>query len=140
MNKKIKAKLTVSRRSDGVISISIVDEKSRIEFFDATMTPEDFANAITGYSRQPMEAEVRGLEYVGKNVVRERRSVFCPLKTYSREVLSAWLRENAKEDGWIVDYYLGSQGSVVYNQSGEGCALCYSVLKYIDDDSAEEGK
>lgn len=128
--KKLIGRVTITRDSNDIVRISFRDECSRIEFAEARMTVEDFGFAITGLAEQPASVEVRGLEYVGKRQVNESRSIECPLKTYDREELSAWLMENAREDGWIVNGYLGSQGSVGYRDGKT--ILNYGVTKYVE--------
>lgn len=90
----------------------------------------DFAQALTGLSELDATATVRRLDVVGMKKVIEPRTIECPLKGYDRKELTSWLEENAKEDGWIIDTYLGSQGSVRYTDAG--CVLNYRVFKYID--------
>lgn len=131
--KKIKASVTISRPQghDGDhISIKIRDESSRTEFLSIRMGLADFAEALTGLSEVKADATVRQLEVVGKKRVTESRSIDCPLSGYDRNALSMWLKTNAAEDGWQIDTYLGSQGSVKFIDGG--CRLNYRVFKYID--------
>ena len=123
-------KVSISRNSHDMVSISIVDDASGIEFVDIEMDLATYGATITGLSRQAATGVVRGLEHVGKTLVRESRSIFCPLKNASREEQREWLREHGKEDGWIVDTYLGSQSSVGYVEGG--VMLNYSVRKYVE--------
>lgn len=130
---KIKATLTISKPQGGGeprISIILRDEVSCIQFFRGDVSLSDFAEAITGFAEIPVSAEVRGLEFVGKEKVQEDRTILCPLTDYSREVLGQWLEENAKEDGWIVQTYLGAKGQVEPCKGGQ--KLRYSVVKYVD--------
>lgn len=132
---KIKASISIGRshgdQSDAApVHITLIDEASRIEFFDGNMKLADFASALLGLSRVEIEGELRGMENVGKKRVNESRQIVCPLTTYKRETLSQWLRENAKEEGWIVDTYLGSQGSVKSHPDGQ--LLNYGVTKFIE--------
>jgi len=132
---KAKLKLSISRPSSGGISIRIEDTASLIEFIDASISCEQFAEAITGLSSRPMDAEVRGLEYIGKTRIREPRKIICPIETYDRGILQSWLKENAKEEGWLIDSYLGSQSSVA--RDGDKTILNYCVHKYVNQDSGE---
>jgi len=131
---KLNLKLSISRPSDGGISIRIEDELSRIEFIDASISLEEFAEAITGLSSRPMTAEVRGLEFVGRKRATEARSIVCPLDTYDKKVLEQWLKDSAQEEGWMVNTYLGSQSSVRRWQDGQ-IVLNYSVTKYVDPEA-----
>lgn len=120
--------LCISRRSDDKIVISIEDEASRTEFVEVKLSPHDFAMAVTGLSFVKVTGSVRGLENVGKKKVTEKRSVVCPLDSYDKKDLSAWLEQNCSEQGWLLNTYLGSQGSVEYVDGGR--KLNYSVYKY----------
>lgn len=122
-------KLTISRRSNDKIVVSITDELSRTKFVEVEVSPHDFAMAVTGLSEVPASGDVRGLANVGKKKVYEKRSVVCPIETYDKKVLVKWLEENGQEDGWSLDSYLGSQSSVVHEDSGN--ILNYGVYKYV---------
>ena len=126
----MKAQLSISRSSQGYINLEIVDCASRVEFVAIRITYEDFAKCVTGLGCQPAEMEVRRLECVGKKKINEKRSIVYPHQNeYRREVLEQWLERNAKEEGWEVNAYLGSQSSV---QTKDGkTVLYYSVTKFI---------
>lgn len=126
---KVALKLSISRASSGEINIGIEDALSSIEFIDAKISCEEFAKAITGLSSRPMEAEIIGFEYVGKLKIREERKIECDLKSYNRNELEVWLKNNAQENGWILDSYLGSQSSISY--FGDKKILNYAVYKYV---------
>ena len=131
---KIEAAITISRIHGGIddkrISIEIRDKASGIQFVDAEMSLEDFAACITGLGYCSLDAEVRGLQYVGKQAVTESRRIeYTGPKTHDRKKLADWLVLKAKEDGWLVNSYLNSQGSVV--NEGEKTFLNYSVTKYV---------
>lgn len=96
------------------------------------MSVETYGYAITGLSEQPGELEVRGLQWVGKTRVSEPRKIECPLDSHDRETLENWLKEHAKEEGWIVSTYLGSQKSI--ERVKGKTTLHYSVTKYIEPD------
>lgn len=125
----MKCKVTISRDNHDTVRISIVDDASGIEFVEAHMDCATFGMCITGMSYQEAKLEVRGLEWVGKKRVTENRSIVCPLETYKTDELSAWLKENAKEDGWLVSTYLGTRGSVQRTEAGT--LLRYTVTKYV---------
>jgi hypothetical protein len=139
----MKGKVTITRswstHSDDVITIRIRDEVSNIEFVEAEMSLADFAQAVTGLAFCKCELEVRGLDYIGKKRVREPRTIECPLSPYTkREELAQWLREHAQEDGWMLDTYLGSQGSVNFSKDSKGTILNYAVFKYVDPAEGED--
>jgi hypothetical protein len=126
----MKAKVTISRASDDKVRIRIRDEASGIEFAEVSLSIEAYGYVVTGLSEQPADLEVRGLQWVGKKRISEPRRIVCPLDTYNKEALSAWLEENGQEEGWLVSTYLGSQKSV--SRTPEGTVLNYSVTKYVD--------
>lgn len=128
----IQASISISRDSSDTISIRITDSTSRIQFVELKMSPHDFAMATTGLSFAPVVATVNGLEYVGMQKVSEPRTIECPLDTYDRDHLSAWLIDNAQEPGWTLDAYLGSQGSISTTLSGNGRTLRYRVYKFVN--------
>ena len=126
---KIKAELGISRNSSGVITIRLADEASRVGFVEVSVTPEQFALAITGLCLSDVDVTCRGLDVVGKTVVKGRREIFCPIKSYDKKVFEQWLTDNAQEEGWKLSVYLGSQGSITYKD--DGATLRYSVYKYV---------
>lgn len=127
---KLPAKVTITRDSNNMIRIRIRDDASRVDFATAEMTVEAFGFAVTGLSGLPAEVTVAGLEFIGKTKVAEQRIAGCPLNTYDKTELQAWLVANAQEAGWQLDTYLGSQNSV---SRREGVTLLrYSVYKYVE--------
>lgn len=127
---KINANISISRNSSDEIGISVADEASGITFLDLRLTPQEFAMALTGCAYTDVKAaEVRGMDVVGKRKVVEPRTVVYPGESYgSREEMRAWLKENGKEEGWIVDSYLGSQSSI--SRKGDETILNYSVYRF----------
>ena len=128
----MKAAVTISRASNRRVYIKIEDRASKIQFVEVAMSLEDFGAAVTGLDMQEADLEVRGLHNVGKFRVSEKRRIECPLKTYDKGVLVAWLKANAQEEGWILDTYLGSQGSV--NWAGDKTILNYGVTKFVEQE------
>lgn len=130
---KFNGTISISRNSNDLINIRIKDDPSRTEFIDVEMSMEDFAHAITGLSGVAVEGEVRGLDRIGKERVRESRSVLQPkeLTHKPREKTVEWLKANCQEEGWILDTHLGSQGSLKSDGIGN-TTINYSVYKYVD--------
>jgi len=122
--------ITISRNSQDEINLTLIDSASGIQFVDAMLSLADFASVITGIGMVPITADLRGLEYVGKNKVMESRTIECQLKTSDKEALKSWLATNCKEDGWLIDNYLGRQSSVFVKDNRR--YLNYSVYKYVD--------
>lgn len=137
---KTKAKVTMSRwrnqKGESGMTISIVDAVSGIQAVEVDMAMDDFANCITGLAHVSGVAGWRGLAFIGQKRIREDRSVKAP--NIDRNQYSKWLEENCKEDGWVVDSYLGLHGSVTHK--GGDTYLNYSVTKYIDPDNANESE
>jgi hypothetical protein len=131
---RIKGTITITRPHGGnagdYASIRIQDDESRIHFVEVEVTLHGFAEALLGLGEVPMEADVRGLEYVGKTKVTETRQIVYPLKHAKREEMEEWLGENAKEDGWLVSTYLGARGSTSPHPDGQ--MLHYHVTKYVE--------
>lgn len=127
---KIPIALSISCTNSNEILIEIRDNNSRVIFCECTVAPGDFALALTGRGYISATAEIRGLEYVGKTYVREKRVITAPNLGYEKEKYQEWLRDHGQEEGWIVDDYLGSRDSVSFEK--EGVVLRYSVYKYIE--------
>lgn len=127
---EIKARISISRDSSGVIRMRIRDDASRNEFVDLKISAESFGLAITGLSETECEATISKIEIVGMTKIQEKRRAACPINTYDKTVLERWLKENCQEPGWSLVTYLGSQGSVVRDQAGN-LFLNYSVVKYV---------
>lgn len=127
--------ITITRCSDETVRISIRDNLSRIVFVEARLSLPAYAEAITGLANVPCELQVQGMAHVGKVKVIEPRTAFCPGTHMSDAQLSDWLKEGCKEEGWIVDTYLGSRGAVTPKDNGY--ALRYNVVKYVTPDSKE---
>lgn len=125
--------LTISRPSTGGVTISVRDEASGARFLEVSISHEEFSQALGALSSRPVSMVVRGLDVVGKTRITERRTVTAPGQAFSRDNWGAWLQENAQEDGWILDTYLGSQHSVGHKDGNT--ILNYSVFKYVDPEA-----
>lgn len=139
----MKGKITISRPNYSdcreVINITVQCVSSGIQFLDLEMTLKDFAKAITGQGYIPVEMEVRGLEFVGLTSEREDATVTvtqAELKSLGydtnkgrSEALSDYLKKHASRDGWIVNAYLGSQGSVITD--GDKVKMNFSYTRYV---------
>ncbi len=113
MEQKILVSMGLSRTNRDEIYIYIKDEQSRTTFLEMDLSLEVFAKLVTGLHQSDIPVTVRGLEYVGKSKISENRKVIYPGSKYdSKEIIKEWLVTNCQEDGWILDDYLGSQGSI----------------------------
>jgi hypothetical protein len=128
----MKANVTISRDSSDRVNIRIKDSATRIQFVELSLSVEDYGYLISGLSEIECEMKVRGLANVGKRMVTEPRATVCPVKSYSRDVLQQWLLDYAQEDGWTLDTYLGSQGSITHKD--DGVLLRYRVYKYVQEE------
>lgn len=125
MNRKsLDAKLTISRVHSGAsgdsIEVRIQDVASRIEFVSASIGMEEFAAALTGLSYVDCEAEVRGLESVGKTLETEELVFPLPISAdyTNRKKLAIGMLDEKTPDGWTADRYFGSQSSFFTDSSG----------------------
>lgn len=137
--KELEGKITISRPQYGdgreLITLRVTDELSRGRFLEIQLSPGDFAMAVTGRSEMPCRLLVESLETVGLKKITENRACVCPLRCYDRQALEAWLIQNAKEEGWAINPYLGSQNSSTTNSDGQ-TVLRYSVYKYVEPSAA----
>lgn len=136
MEKEITVNVSITRDSRDAIRISFQDEASNIRFVSVSMTPHDFAMAVTGLSHVEAKATVCGLRNVGLKKISQKRQAECPLTNSDRKELTQWLLDNCQEDGWTINGYLGSQGSVGHYDGGSR-TLNYSVYRYADEESSE---
>ena len=123
-----------------MVRIRIEDAASGIEFVVASMEPDAFGKCVTGLSCQSAKLHVRGLEYVSMRRITEKRHIYCPINTFDRKTLEAWLKSVAQEDGWLLDSSLGSQDSISTASPRDGVILRYGVTKYVDIQDGDEGE
>ena len=121
---KINTKLTISRPNsndgDSYIAVRIEDCTSGVEFVNLRIGLAEFAEALTGLSYMECTAEVRGLTVVGMKKEREHASILLPKRVGSdrkaiKEYLATYHDPLVFGEGWILDQYIGSQGSIVQN-------------------------
>lgn len=132
----MKGSLTISRPSYGdgrrKIRICVRDELSRNQFLEVEIDYAEFTEALTGMSETEIDFQVYGLENVGKLRVFEKRQIVYPDTPYNKASMESWLIENAQEEGWIVNPYLGSQQSVIHVDGKT--LLNYTVTKFVNPD------
>ena len=129
----MKFSLSISRNSKDLVGIRVKCDSSRATFLELELTLEQYAQVITGLSEVEVEGVTRGLAYVGKTKIVERRSVELPdgLYNYSKEPVVEYLKEHHQEEGWIQDLYLGSQGSITLDQKTKKYTANYAVYRYV---------
>jgi hypothetical protein len=128
----------------GYVSIELIDETSGISFLDIELSYEQFGRLVGSNGGVDCSYTVRGVENIGKKHEHKRGSVKMPASVYqkltagvgydSREkALGQWIKENAKEEGWHIDTYLGAQGSIVGSGYGdEPVTLNFRYYRYVD--------
>jgi hypothetical protein len=128
---KIPVQITISRDSNDRIRIELRDPGAVVRFAQIYLAPHDFALALTGLSAIECEADLVALEKVGKVRVHEPRTKVCtdPSLRYDRKKLEQWLLENAQEEGWELNPYLGSQDSTSHDP--DGVKLHYWVSRWV---------
>lgn len=120
--KKLNGHITVSRSNshDGdAIHITISDKLSGLQFFDGTMSLEDFGAAVTGLGHCHIEFEARGLQNVGKKC--ETKELVFPCEEGSIYDKS-WAEANAQkfaDEGWTADRHFRSQNSIRKHSDGK---------------------
>lgn len=131
---KTTGKIIMGRPSLGsgedVMRIELRDDNSKQIFATLTMTLPDFMKALTGQAHMPFSAVYKNLDVVGLERVREQRIVQEPEGVKHKLDLEQWLLDNCQEDGWIIDPYLGSQGSRTHKDGK--VFLNYAVYKFIE--------
>jgi hypothetical protein len=127
----LEGQISISRPSGGdrdgeYVSITLKDNKSRIEFLRVEVDLARFAEALTGLSCVPVTLNVRSLDLVGRTRITEPAK-FTLTRAYLKEKgVESYdkkaLRELMVQDpdgifqraGWTLDTYLGSQNSITY--------------------------
>lgn len=125
---------------DEYVRIEIMDWTSRRKILQLDMELSEFAKLVTGRSDVPVgRALYDDSGAVGKLRVYEKRKVFISDDEISKaggswptSNLENWLRETQQEEGWLIDPYLGSQGSQQRDSTKGGSWLNYGVYKYVD--------
>jgi hypothetical protein len=130
--KQIEVELSMARSSNGLYYVRVMDETSRTLIVEVEMTGEQYAQALTGLYAGGYKATVgKDLSVVGKRRVSENRTIYAPIKTYDKDKLQAWMKENCQEEGWEIDYYIGSQSSL--RSVDDLTQINYRVYKYVGD-------
>lgn len=94
----MKGNITISRNSRGVITISLIEEDSRVEFVEAELTTANFAEALTGLAHVECKLKVRGLDLVGLKREVKEELVPIPSSPTESEIKAAFAPFEV--DGW----------------------------------------
>jgi len=138
--KNLKGQVTISRRSNDMVYVSIRDEASKTDFVEVELSLEKYALVLTGLSQVSGEMEVYDLDRVGKTKVRVPRTKTIPRIEGDRKAYCVWLKEHAQEPGWILDAGLSSQESIFHHHSEGTVTLNYAVYKYVDPNFSQEAE
>lgn len=132
--KMISTRVSISRDNhDNIhIHIRLVDQASRKLLGSARLTCEEFGMLVTGVSMTDIPCEIDVDQgSIGKKRVDAPREVLCPINSYNTNELSDWLIENCQEEGWHINSYLGSKGSIDRAiGSVDATILRYTVYKF----------
>lgn len=127
----MKFNLSISRNSKDRVGIRVKCDTSRITFLELDLSLEEYAWITTGLSEVEVSGTTKGLEYVGKEKVVEKRSLVLPEGVYklNKDEVVKYLEDNCQEEGWLLNTYLGSKDCIVYNGK-DNYTVNYSVYKY----------
>lgn len=134
---KLQGKITISRPqwSDGTetITIRLQDENSRIEFVEARMTLQAFAQAITGLGHRDVELEMHGLDLVGKRIEHKEELVFVPGESYEpRHKKFAQMAIEAFElDGWKGSLRDADNSKRIAERRSDGNVYTVGFVRYV---------
>lgn len=136
------SKCTSNRPPYDTMNITVEDKLSGIQFLEVELSIEQFGKLLSGGTFVDAKGEVRGLQNLGKKYEHKRGSVTMPDATYhalvkdtkfsdQKQILGDWLRANAAEEGWHINAYLGSQGSIVNSYETKSHTLNFSYYRYV---------
>ena len=130
-NNKHLGYISCTRNSRDNIRITLGDENSRQKITEVTLTLEAFALLITGlYEIECQHETTKDVSNIGKTKITEARTIVAPYMGYSREAYEDWLEENAQEEGYNLNTYLGSKTSINHDTENNTVILNYMVYKY----------
>lgn len=124
------------------INLSIEDSNSGIQFVEIELSMENFAKMMTG-STVKAQAEMRGLEYVGKVREYEGAKITITDAEYNaltvgakwsneKEELQQWLKVNHQREGWLLSSYLGSRDSITRDYKMKTVTFNIGYIRYVE--------
>ena len=134
------SRVTSSEEPSNYMKITIRDEKSFTDFICVKMSMEDFALALTGFSNQPVEFELRNTDIVGLTHEYCHMNMRIPRhlmiiqhtdrKTFDSKVREYLMKKReCYEGGWTPDVGdVGNSHKRVdsgFNQDYETYSLCF---------------
>lgn len=135
-------KVMCSREPD-YMTVEIEDALSGIRFLSIDMSMEQFGKVLAGGGSVPVKIEVMGLDNIGKRY-EHKPFKFVMTKedfesigkglpyTENKAALAKWVRENVKEEGWYIDAYLGSQGSIHQDYNTGMVTLNLRAYRFVE--------
>jgi hypothetical protein len=132
----------IGNSDTSMMRIEICDDNSCNRFLEIEISPESLMKALAGLSGQPMKFEIRNLDTIGKNKIKELVQVVLDTKTIQDFGLTTNTRikqyleiiktkQKLVEPEWELSTYIGSQKSVINNGDGT-ITLNLTKTKFID--------
>ena len=106
--KKMNGTITISRQSDGLIHVAIMDSDSFTYVCEAVISKEVYAEVVTGMGYRPCDLEYNDSPNIGK--IREHKAVVVPQPKNSYDMKEDDIMEyllsipeiaDLINDGWI---------------------------------------
>ncbi len=113
-----------------MITITVRDTNSRMNFLKIKVKNEDFVNALFGLSEVESLSEVNGLDVVGKTQQQEPFSICVPRRPlddkqgYEQDLIDQC------PDGWSINLYLSAQRSIVWGDDDTVTLNTY-IYRYV---------
>lgn len=146
MGKIIQTNIRIGRvqcnREDDYVSLELEDETSGICYATIKLSMEKFGQLIAGAGgRVKVEAELRGLNNIGKKYEYKKGSAFITERDFNavtenvkyeerQKPLVQWLNANHSLEGWFIAPYLGSRDSIQYADGGK--VLNFNYYRYVE--------
>jgi hypothetical protein len=120
----MKGKISISRRNDGVITLSVIDNACGRTIVAVEMSPQTLGECLTGAARLDVDFELSNLEFMGK----------------TKELKTVWLKDRGKKgprlskadvaEGWEA---WSGYGNHHYSEERNGVAgYKVSLARYVE--------
>ncbi len=113
-----------------MITITIRDKASRVNFLKLKVKNDDFINALFGLSEVECLSKVNGLELVGKTRQQEPFSIRVPCRTFGDKQEYEQDLIDACPDGWEINSHISSQNSIENNEDDMVTLNTY-IYRYV---------
>ncbi|MFA7287151.1 MAG: hypothetical protein WC052_05815 [Patescibacteria group bacterium] len=121
----MKGNISISRRNDGNVSMTIIDSASGRTAFSATFSPTTLGEALTGAARQDIDFELENKDIIGKQ--RETKHVWVK----DRGKKGPLLKKKDVEEGWAP--LGGHYGNHHYTKEKDGVhGWEISLVRYVE--------